>query len=117
MSDTTHLSIPCQFEEGILTIKALNFKSAGDTPDQAILECIKGTPMYASLISCEFISFTDFRGRTFMHLEVPFDAAILKRINDIEPLPTEAKRKHKSLITDVSPEEALNFAYPDLGKL
>ena len=112
---TTMISIPCEFKDNVLTVKALNFKSNGETPDHAILESIKNTPLYACLILCEFKSFTDFRGREFMHLEVPFDAAIIKRISDNEPYPREEKRKHKSLVTDVSAEEMLKYAYPDLG--
>lgn len=113
MANTVHMSIPCEFKNGVLTVSSLNFEGKGETPDQAILECIKDTPFYALLIACEFKSFTDFRGREFMHLEVPFDAAIIKRITEFEPYPNEAKRKHKSLITDVSAEDILKYAYPD----
>lgn len=115
MGSYTYISIPCTFEDNVLTVKALNFKATGETPDQAILECIKSTPLYAPLVLCEFKSFTDFRGREFMHLEVPYEASIIKKMTDIEPYPNEKNRKHRSLVTDVSAEDMLKYAYPDLG--
>lgn len=116
MKDVTYISIPCEYDNKVLVVKALGLTAKGDSPDQALLESIKSTPLYMPLMLAKFKSWVDFRGRSFMHLEVPFDAIILKKINDVEPYPAEKKPKSKSLIAELSPEEFLRHAYPDLIK-
>lgn len=112
MASSLYISIPCTFENRLLTIKGLDLQGRGDSPDQALLECIKGTNLYTPLMLCKFKSFTDFRGRDFRSLEVPFDSIILEKINEVEPTPeTKKKIKKSNHLIEASPEEILKLGY------
>jgi len=107
------LSIPCTYENKTLTVKALGLKAKGDSAEQALLECIKSTPLYIPLMLAKYKTFTDHNGRNFEQFEVPFDNSILKKINETEPYPEEKsiKSKKKTALTDVDPEEVLMYGY------
>jgi hypothetical protein len=111
MEDSIYISIPCSYEDRILTVKGLKLSAKGDSPDQALLECIKNTPLYMPMMLAKFVSFTDFRKRTFMQIEVPFHATILKKINEVEPYPESTRIKSKSVLVEPSHEEKLKFGF------
>jgi len=112
MSSLLYLSIPCTFENKVLIIKGLGLTSNGDNPEEALLECIKGTGLYMSLMLSNFKAFTDFRGRDFMALEVPYHEDILNTIHKTEPFPKDKiKLKKNSNLIDASPEETLKHGY------
>lgn len=109
MATTLYMNIPCNFENNTLNINCLGFKAKGNSPDEALLECIKNTALYLPLLLSKFKSHTDHRGRTFTSLEVPFNDIILKKINEVEPYPETAKRKSKGLLAEATPEEILKL--------
>lgn len=113
MASTMYISIPCTYENKVLTVKALGFEAKGDSPDQALLECIKSTPLYIPLMLAKFKSFTDHNHRSFQQFEVPFDNAILKKINEVEPYPEEKtiKKKSKSVLSETSAEDVIKYGY------
>lgn len=110
---TLYISIPVEYINKTLTIKALGFKSKGDSPDQALLECIKSTPLYIHLMLAKFVSFTDHRGRKFSHMEVPFSTELLTKINETEPYPKDKKKEiaAKSHLAEITPEDVLKWGY------
>lgn len=112
MAGTLYLSIPCTFEDKVLTIKALSLRGKGDGPDQALLDCIKNTDLYTPLLLSKFKSFTDFRGRSFRTLEVPYSSILLETISQVEPTPEDKKKIRKSkYLYDSTPEEILTLGY------
>lgn len=112
MASSLYISIPCTFENKTLTIKALGLHGKGDTPDQALLECIKNTNLYTPLMLSKFKSFTDFRGRDFRSLEVPFHSTILETIHEIQPTPEDRKKIRKSNhLYEPTAEETLKLGY------
>lgn len=112
MSSSLYISIPCTFDGKTLIIKGLDLQGKGDSPDQALLECIKNTNLYSPLMLSKFKSFTDFRGRDFRALEVPFDSAIMDKINEVEPTPeTKKKIKRSNHLIEASPEEIIKLGY------
>jgi len=107
------ISIPCAFENNILKVNGLGFKAEGDSPEQALLVCIKNTPYYNPLILATFTKFKNHRGREFMHLETIYDESIIKLINEVEPYPPEKPNKLKQKIETSTAQEVIDYAYPE----
>lgn len=107
------IQIPCSYENNILIIKGLKLTANGETAEKAFLECIKNTVYYTSMKTSKIVNFTDFKGRDFMHLEVPFTNTVYEAITEIEPFPSnEIKKKQlKSFLTEPSAEDTLKFGY------
>lgn len=116
MKSSLYISIPCEYNNKQLVVKALGFKAKGENAKEALTEATKNSIYYVSFSDAEIVTWMDFRGRTFSHIEVPFDNIILDKINSIEPYPEEKKRKSKGTLTEPSAEEILKHAYPDLIK-
>lgn len=111
MASTIYISIPCTFENKVLIVKGLGLEGKGDSPDQALLECIKNTNLYIPLMLCKFKLFTDFRGRDFRHIEVPFNTIIMDKISELEPLPGDRRIKKSSHLYEPTNEEILTLGY------
>lgn len=111
MASSLYISIPCTYENKTLTVKSLRLQGKGETPEQALIECIKNTPLYMSLVSAKFKSWIDFRHRSFMHLEIPYDAAIMKKINDLEPTCDEKKNSKVNKVIEPTQEEIFRFGF------
>ena len=110
MEEWTYISIPCKYTNRVLTIKALGFKAEGDSPEQALLECIKNTALYIPLILAKFSSFTSWRGHKHLQIEVPYHSSIYDKIQEVENFPNEAKKKAaKTFISDPSAAEILKY--------
>lgn len=106
------ISIPCEYSNNILTIKSLGFKGKGNSPDEAILECIKNSVYYVPFLLSKFKTYTDHRHIDRMHLEVPFDSLIYDKITQIEPLPGDTRiKKSKSSIILPTDEQILKLGY------
>jgi hypothetical protein len=113
MALTLYISIPCTFKDEVLTIKGLKLKANGDTPEKAYLECIKNTPYFTGMKMGKIISFEDFKGRDFMHIEVPFSNTVYEAIVDLEPFPDNSLKKKpmKSFLVEATAEETLKLGY------
>lgn len=105
------ISIPCEYSNKTLVIKALGFKAKGDSPDQALLECIKNTVYYTPFILAKFKSYTDFRRRECMHLEVTFDSLIYDKLMQSEPVHVDKLKKTKSSIAEPTPEQMVKLGF------
>lgn len=105
------IAIPCKYENNILKVKSLGFEAKGNSPDQALLTCIKETPLYIPLMLAKFRIQTDSLGRKFQYLEVPFDNLILKRISELEPTVEEKKKKIASSVETPTSEEILKWGF------
>ena len=107
------LQLPCTFQDNIMKINSLNLEGFADTPELALLECIKSTPYFLSLKNAQVVNFKDHRGRDFIFLEVQFTNLVYEAIMDIEPVPkVSVKSKQlKSFIIDPTSEEVVKLGY------
>jgi len=112
MGEWVHISIPCKYVNRVLTIKALGFKAEGDSPEQALLECIKNTALYVPLILAKFSSFTNWRGHKHLQIEVPYHSGIYDKMQEVEPFLNEAKKKAaQTFISEPSAAETLKYGW------
>jgi len=113
MSNQLMISIPCTFKNKVLVINALSLKGIGDSPKEALLDCIKNTALFNALKAADFAQWSDFRDREFMHIEIPYDSIIMKKISEVEPLPEDkiAAKKKNSKLTEANPEEILHYGF------
>ena len=106
---TTHLNIqiPCIFQNKVLTIKALHLQGTGESPEEALLECLKHTSYYAAFKHAKIIQ------GSHMYITIPYNQDIYNAILDIEPLPgTLVKTKQfKSFLEEPTPEQILKLGY------
>ena len=112
MADLLYFSIPCSFKNQVLTVPALGFKAKGDSPEEALLECIKHTSLYIPLILAKFNCLVDAKRQISLQLEVPFHAAIYTKLQEIEGFTDTLKKKmNNSLIVEAAPADILKYGY------
>jgi hypothetical protein len=113
MTERIYISIPTQYSNEILTIKALGLEGNGPSPEDALLECIKNTALYDLLIVCEFHYSNDTWGYEHLLLQVPFSTELYNKIIEVEPLPelSKKKKRNSSLILEPASEDILKYGF------
>lgn len=112
MNTELYIAIPAKYSNKTLTIKSLGFKTRGDTPEEALIECISNSALYESLILAKF-NYIEHRGKQHLQLEVPFNNNIYDKLIEIEPFPEIVikKKTTKSFLIEPSFEETVKFGY------
>lgn len=111
MSDL--MSIPCTFENELLTINCLRVSATAADMNEAYQESIKDKKSLTGALSLGKVQKDiDALKRTFYSIILPFNQAVLNHLLEIEPLPLidKPKKKNSSLI-EATPEDTLKLGY------